>query len=331
MFKYSSIKKFINNICHFFKIPVFNSPYQNSRSVAELIIAMIINLSRKVGDHNIKMHSGEWEKTSTNCHEIRGKTLGIVGYGHIGTQVSVLAEVLGMKVIYYDIVNQMPLGNSKPVSDLQTLLAKADFVTLHVPQTPETYNMIGKEQIQMMKKGSYLLNASRGNVVVIKDLIEALKSGHLSGAYLDVFPEEPSHNTKNCDLFVELSTCPNTILTPHIGGSTVEAQDAIGEEVSQRFIKFIKTGNTHGAVNFPEMDLPYTKRSVHRIINVHKNRRGILKELNNILSIYNVEGQNLRTNNEIGYFIADVDSNTSDEIKKRIQNMEDSIKTRIVY
>lgn len=292
---------------------------------------MIINLSRKVGDHNIKMHSKEWEKTATDCHEIRGRTLGIVGYGHIGSQLSVLAEVLGMRVIYYDIVNQMPLGNSKPVSDLSTLLSQADYVTLHVPQTPETENMIGKEQFQLMKKGSYLLNASRGNVVVIPDLIEALKAGHLSGAYLDVFPEEPSHNTKNCDLFDEISSCPNTILTPHIGGSTVEAQDAIGEEVSQRFIQFLKTGNTHGAVNFPQIDLPYSGGSRHRIINVHKNRKGILKELNNILSIYNIEGQNLRTNKDIGYFIADVDCDTSDEIKKKIQNMEDSIKTRIVY
>ena len=311
-------------------VPVFNSPYQNSRSVAELIVAQIISLARQTGDRNMEMHQGIWKKTARGCLEIRGKTLGIVGYGHIGSQLSVLAEAMGMRVIFYDIHSQMPLGNSKPVSDLATLLKSSDFVTLHVPQTPETKNMIGSKEIALMSPGSFLLNASRGTVVVIPDLIEALQKGHLGGAYLDVYPEEPTENGAT-DLFLELSKCPNTILSPHIGGSTTEAQIAIGEEVAHRFSSFITTGNTWGAVNFPQIDLAYSGEGTHRILNVHANRPGVLKEINNILSIYNIEGQTLRTQKNIGYFIVDVDSQFSDEIRERIAAIDASIKTRNVY
>lgn len=311
-------------------VPVFNSPYQNSRSVAELIISMIISLARQTGDRNMEMHKGEWKKTARGCLEIRGKTLGIVGYGHIGSQLSVLAEAMGMRVIFYDTLSQMPLGNSKPVADLATLLKDSDFVTLHVPQTPETKNMISEKEISLMPKGSFLLNASRGTVVVIPDLIAALKSGHLGGAYLDVYPEEPTENGPT-DLFTELAKCPNTIMSPHIGGSTTEAQVAIGEEVAHRFSTFITTGNTWGSVNFPTMDLAYSGEGTHRIINVHANRPGVLKEINNILSVYNIEGQTLRTQKNIGYFIVDVDSQFSDEIRERIAALQASIKTRVVY
>lgn len=311
-------------------VPVFNSPYQNSRSVAELIISMIIALARQTGDRNLEMHQGVWKKTSRACFEIRGKTLGIVGYGHIGSQLSVLAEAMGMRVIFYDTQSQMPLGNSKLVADLQTLLSTADFVTLHVPQTPQTRNMITSKEIGLMKKGAFLLNASRGNVVVIPDLIEALESGHLGGSYLDVYPEEPAENGKTT-LFEALAKCPNTIMSPHVGGSTTEAQIAIGEEVAHRFISFINTGNTYGAVNFPQTDLPYAGEGTHRILNVHENRPGVLKEINNILSVYNIEGQTLRTQKNIGYFIVDVDSQFSDEIRERISKLTASIKTRVVY
>lgn len=292
---------------------------------------MVISLSRKLGDQNINMHNKKWNKSSSHCHEVRGKTLGIVGYGHIGSQLSVLAESLGMRVIFYDVVSQMPLGNSKSTPDLESLLRKSDFVTLHVPQTPETKNLITSKEIYQMKKGSYLLNASRGNVVAIPDLIEALKTKHLNGAFLDVYPEEPKDNTDSCSLFEELASCPNTILTPHIGGSTVEAQDAIGEEVSWRIIQFLKTGNTFGSVNFPQVDLPYGGIGTHRILNIHENKPGILKEINHILSIYNVESQTLRTHGSIGYFVADVDRGASNEIKQKIREMKHSIKTRIVY
>eukprot|EP01121_Diplochlamys_sp_Union-15-3_P015107 TRINITY_DN4930_c0_g4_i1.p1 TRINITY_DN4930_c0_g4~~TRINITY_DN4930_c0_g4_i1.p1 ORF type:complete len:424 (+),score=52.52 TRINITY_DN4930_c0_g4_i1:46-1272(+) len=258
-------------------IPVFNSPFCNSRSVAELIIAQIITLARKLGDRNREMHSGTWNKTSANCYEIRGKVLGIVGYGHIGSQLSVLAEAMGMRVVFYDIRNVMPLGNSLPLPTLEELLKRSDFVTLHVPETPQTKNMIGAKELNLMRKGAYLLNASRGSVVVISDLVKALKSGQLNGAYVDVYPVEPSKN--NCPFQNELQNCPNTILTPHIGGSTLEAQQAIGEEVAGRVISFIMTGNTMGAVNFPQIDVPYGGPTTHRVLNVHYNHPGVLKVL----------------------------------------------------
>jgi D-3-phosphoglycerate dehydrogenase len=309
-------------------IPVFNSPYQNSRSVAELIIANIINLARQIGDKNKEMHNRIWNKTAKGCMEVRGKILGIVGYGHIGSQLSVLAEALGMDVRFFDIDEVMAIGNSKRLKSLEEILTVADFLTLHVPDTPQTRNLITDKEITLMKKGSFLLNASRGTVVDIKALAEALKSGHLAGAYVDVFPSEPNGNST--DWVSELQGCPNTILSPHIGGSTTEAQDAIGVEVARRFILYLETGSTQGAVNFPNLSLPYVD-GTHRILNIHKNTPGVLKAINNILSVYNVESQVLLTKGEIGYLIVDVSAATSETIKNEISQLPKYIKTRIFY
>jgi D-3-phosphoglycerate dehydrogenase len=309
-------------------IPVFNSPYQNSRSVAELIIANIINLARQIGDKNKEMHNRIWNKTAKGCMEVRGKILGIVGYGHIGSQLSVLAEALGMDVRFFDIDEVMAIGNSKRLKSLEEILTIADFLTLHVPDTPQTRNLITDKEISLMKKGSFLLNASRGTVVEIKALAEALKSGQLGGAYVDVFPSEPNGNST--DWVTELQGCPNTILSPHIGGSTTEAQDAIGVEVARRFILYLETGSTQGAVNFPNLSLPYVD-GTHRILNIHKNTPGVLKAINNILSVYNVESQVLLTKAEIGYLIVDVSAATSETIKNEISRLPTSIKTRILY
>jgi len=310
-------------------VPVFNSPFQNSRSVAELIIANIINLARQIGDRSMEVHRGTWNKSAAGCYEIRGKKLGIVGYGHIGSQLSVLAEAMGMDVWYYDIATVMPLWNTKRMARLEDLLRSCQFVTLHVPETAETKNMIGEKEIKMMKKGSFLLNASRGTVVVIPALVEALKSRHLAGAYVDVYPEEPEANT--LEFKQELQGCPNTILTPHIGGSTLEAQEAIGVEVAEKFVQFLETGQTTGSVNFPEIGLPYGGPSTHRILNVHHNKPGVLKAINNILSVYNVESQVLLTKGEVGYLVADVGTDASEEVKHQIAQLSTSIKTRVVY
>ena len=310
-------------------IPVFNSPYANSRSVAENIIAQIINLARQFGDRNMEMHKGIWNKKSKGCYEIRGKILGIIGYGNIGKQLSVLAESMGMKVIFYDILNVMPLGNSKRMGSLEGVLESSDFVTLHVPETDITKNMIKKRELQMMKKGSYLLNASRGSVVNIDDLVEYIKIGHIAGSYIDVFPEEPLSNTNKWK--TELQNISNVIMTPHIGGSTEEAQEAIARDVSDKIIKYIKTGCTMYCVNFPETELVYGGPTTHRVLNIHYNKRGVLKEINNILSVYNVESQILKTSGSVGYLIADVDAGTSEEIKDKIDKLTYTIKTRILY
>jgi D-3-phosphoglycerate dehydrogenase len=286
-------------------------------------------LSRRLGDKTMQMHQGTWDKSATNCYEIRGKILGIVGYGHIGTQLSVLAESIGMKVIFYDIENKLPLGNSRKCQSLDELLREADFVTLHVPQTEATRNMISSKEIARMKKGSYLLNASRGTVVVIEDLAAALKSGHLLGAAVDVYPTEPAENIKNWENI--LRNCPNTILTPHIGGSTEEAQLAIGREVSEKIIKVINTGSTGTAVNFPPIELPYGGEKTHRILNIHKNVPGVLKNINSLLGDYNVHGQICATAEHIGYLIVDVEKETSQEVKKAIEVLPSSLRTRILY
>jgi len=327
-------------------VPVFNSPFSNSRSVAELMIAEIISLSRRLGDKTKEMHRGIWDKSAKDCHEIRGKTLGIVGYGHIGSQLSVLAEAMGMKVIYYDIVTVLALGNSRACESLDELLRTADFVTLHVPKTDQTFKMISAPQLQMMKKNSYLLNASRGTVVDLEALAEALKSGHLAGAAVDVYPVEPESNIK--DWINVLQDCPNTILTPHIGGSTEEAQAAIGAEVAEKVIKLINTGATASAVNFPQVDLPQSPNS-HRILNIHRNVPGvlkvtasprytnpnttnhILKHINSILAENNVVAQVLATHKQIGYLVLDVEKETSHTIKKEISQLAASLRTRILY
>jgi len=312
-------------------IPVFNAPFANTRSVAELIIGNIVGLARRIGECTSAMHRGAWFKQATGCFEIRGKTLGVVGYGHIGAQVSVLAEAMGMHVIYYDVIPKLPMGNASQVDSLSYLLQHSDFVSLHVPNLPQTQNMIGAAEISQMKKGSYLLNASRGKVVVIPALAEALKSEHLRGAYVDVFPSEPGKNGE--DLFKsELCGCPNTLMTPHVGGSTEEAQAKIGEEVAAALLKLINAGCTHGSVNFPEVDLPHLPGS-HRVLCIHKNVPGVMSQMNSAFSSIgaNISQQFLSTKDAIGYVIVDMNQEASAEVKKKLQDLPEVLKVRVLY
>jgi D-3-phosphoglycerate dehydrogenase len=310
-------------------IAVFNAPHSNTRSVAELVIAEMIALSRQLGDRNNKAHKGEWIKSAEGSKEVRGKVLGIVGYGHIGSQVSILAESMGLQVIFYDAVKKLPLGNARSMSSLDELLTQADFVTLHVPEIPETMNMIGAKELFKMKKGSYLINASRGTVVVIEALVEALKTKHIAGCAIDVFPVEPASNKET---FVSpLQGLNNVILTPHIGGSTEEAQKAIGVEVAESFRRYLKIGSSSGAVNFPNVDVPI-KKGTSRILNVHRNEPGVLGEINTIISKAgaNIEGQYLSTDDEIGYLVMDVHSDHAFKLSDEIANLKRSIRTRVV-
>jgi len=312
-------------------IPVFNAPFANTRSVAELIIGNIVGLARKIGDCTAAMHRGAWFKQAIGCYEIRGKTLGVVGYGHIGAQVSVLAESMGMKVIYYDVIPKLPMGNATQVATMEELLSTSDFVSLHVPNLASTKEMIGEKEIGQMKKGSYLLNASRGKVVVIPALAKALKSEHLRGCYVDVFPEEPGKNGEN--LFKsELMGCPNTLMTPHVGGSTEEAQSMIGKEVAATFLKLINSGSTHASVNFPEVDLAQADNS-HRLLVTHKNVPGVMSEINQVLanSGANVLQQFLSTKGEAGYVIIDLNVEASAEVKQKLQLNKSCLKVRILY
>jgi D-3-phosphoglycerate dehydrogenase len=312
-------------------IPVFNAPYSNTRSVAELVLAEIVSLARQLGDRNMKAHAGEWMKSADGSHEIRGKTLGIVGYGHIGSQVSVLAEAFGMRVLYFDIIKKLPLGNSYGCKTLVELFAQSDFVTMHVPDTKQTKGMISRDQLMQMKKGAFLINASRGAVVNIGDLAGAIRDKQLGGCAIDVFPTEPASNK---DKFTsELQGLPNVILTPHIGGSTLEAQEAIGAEVAQSFIGYLKTGSTRGAVNFPNVDLPVLHRDCHRIINVHKNVPGVLSDINGIVSDVgaNIQAQSLSTDSQIGYLVMDMEKGEANEVAARIGKLQTSIKTRVVF
>ncbi|CAG8458595.1 hypothetical protein RhiirA5_346148 [Rhizophagus irregularis] len=322
-------------------IAVFNSPFSNSRSVAELIIAEIISLSRQLGDRNIELHQGNWNKVSSQCYEIRGKTLGIVGYGHIGSQLSVLAEAMGMTVFFHDIIQLMPMGTAKQVNTLYELLERSDFVSLHVPETEETKNMIGEEEIARMKKGSYLINASRGTIVQIPPLIKALQNGHLLGAAIDVFPKEPASNGQfyNNELnswTSDLLACKNVILTPHIGGSTEEAQYMIGAEVGAAIIKYINCGTSIGAVNFPEIDLRAiqdTDKTI-RLLFCHYNVPGVLREINEILSDHNVDKQYSDSRGNIAYMMADISNVDDQDIRKIYETVSSNranISTRIVY
>lgn len=310
--------------------PVFNAPYSNTRSVAELVIAEMICLSRQLGDRNNLAHQGGWMKSADGSREVRGKTIGIVGYGHIGSQVSVLAEAMGMKVIFYDIVKKLPLGNAVAKSQLKDLLQQSDFVTLHVPETPQTKDMFSAREIGMMKKGSYLINASRGSVVVINDLVKALQEKHIAGCALDVFPVEPASNKEK--FISPLQGMGNVILTPHIGGSTEEAQYSIGLEVAESFVRFLKRGSTLGAVNFPQVEIPLHEGS-HRIMNVHRNEPGVLGEINSVVSKYgaNIMAQSLSTDPKIGFLIMDVEKAEADRLEKEIAKLPRSIKTRLVY
>ncbi|WP_437312138.1 phosphoglycerate dehydrogenase [Sorangium sp. So ce388] len=311
-------------------VPVFNAPFSNTRSVAEMIIAECIVLARQIGDRSREVHAGTWKKVSKACYEVRGKTIGLIGYGHIGQQLGVLAEAMGMRVVYYDIAQKLPMGNNRPLPTLQALLAESDYVSLHVPATPDTHNMIGAAELAHMRKGSYLLNASRGTVVVIPALAEALRSGHLAGAAIDVYPEEPESNSDG--FHTELQKLPNVLLTPHIGGSTEEAQESIGREVSRALTQLVTTGATTSAVNFPNVELPPLK-GTHRILNVHRNVPGVLRDVNRIVSDVNanIDSQVLSTDANIGYLIMDLSQDVSAEVSRRIGALETSIRTRVLY
>jgi D-3-phosphoglycerate dehydrogenase / 2-oxoglutarate reductase len=311
-------------------VPAFNAPFSNTRSVAELILAEIVMLSRHLGDRSREVHEGRWRKLAVGSHEVRGRTLGIVGYGHIGSQVGVLAEAFGMRVVFYDIVAKLPMGNNRAFAKLEDVLEASDFVTLHVPETPQTKNMIGRAEIARMRPGACLLNASRGTVVEIDALADGISRGHIGGAAIDVYPDEPEGNS---DAFVsQLRGLPNVILTPHIGGSTEEAQEAIGREVSAAIIKWINQGATTGSVNFPHVDLPVMK-GTHRILNIHKNVPGVLRDINKIVSDRNanIRAQHLSTDPEIGYLVMDLDQDVSVDVKKDIAALETSIRTRILF
>jgi D-3-phosphoglycerate dehydrogenase len=311
-------------------VPVFNAPFSNTRSVAELIVSEVVMLARQLGDRSREVHEGKWRKVSAGCYEIRGKTLGIIGYGHIGSQLGVLAEAMGMHVLYFDIATKLPMGNNRAVASMDELLSRSDFVTLHVPATPQTHEMIGERELSLMPKGSYLLNASRGTVVVIPALAAALKSGHLAGAAIDVYPEEPESNS---DGFVTpLQGLPNVILTPHIGGSTVEAQAAIGAEVGGALIKYVATGATTGAVNFPQVEMP-PSRGTHRVLNVHRNVPGVLRDINAIVSELgaNIASQVLATDADIGYLVMDIEKDVAQAVAERIAALTMDIRTRVLY
>ncbi|OKL61962.1 D-3-phosphoglycerate dehydrogenase 1 [Talaromyces atroroseus] len=323
-------------------IAVFNSPFSNSRSVAELIIGEIIALARQLGDRSNEMHAGTWNKVSNKCWEVRGKTLGIIGYGHIGSQLSVLAEAMGMSVVYYDVVNLMGLGTSRQVDTLEDLLGQADFVTCHVPELPETVKMIGQQQFEQMKTGSYLINASRGSVVDIPALIQAMRSGKVAGAALDVYPNEPAgngdyfHNDLNT-WANDLRSLKNIILTPHIGGSTEEAQSAIGIEVSQALVKYVNEGITLGACNMPEVNLrslTIDEPDHARVIYIHQNVPGVLRRVNEILGDHNVDKQMTDSKGDVAYLMADisnVDTPTIKDLYSRLESLSSRIMTRILY
>ncbi|KAL9625008.1 MAG: hypothetical protein Q9160_000737 [Pyrenula sp. 1 TL-2023] len=318
-------------------IAVFNSPFSNSRSVAELVIGEIITLARQLGDRSMEMHQGTWNKVSTKCWEIRGKTLGIIGYGHIGSQLSVLAEAMGMSVIYYDVVNLMAMGTSRQVPNLESFLGSADFITCHVPELPETTNMIGADQLALMKEGSYLINASRGHVVDIPALISAMRTGHIAGAALDVYPSEPGGNgdyfNKELNNWAEdLRSLKNIILTPHIGGSTEEAQSAIGIEVADALVRYTNDGVTLGAVNMPEVtlrSLTMDEPDHVRVIYIHQNVPGVLRKVNEILGDHNVDKQMSDSRGDMAYLMADISSVKEEEIKDLYQSLE-SLKSRIM-
>jgi len=311
-------------------VPVFNAPFSNTRSVAELIICEVIALARQLGDRSREVHEGRWRKAAAGSFEVRGKTLGVIGYGHIGSQVGVLAEALGMRVIFYDHTSKLPMGNNRACASLAELLAAADFVTLHVPATPQTEKMIGASELALMRAGSYLLNASRGSVVDLPALAEALRSGHLSGASVDVYPDEPESNSDG--FATPLRGLPNVLLTPHVAGSTIEAQEAIGREVATSLIKFVNAGATTGAVNFPQVEVPQA-RGAHRILNAHRNVPGVLRDINRIVSEKgaNIQAQVLATDPNIGYLVMDLDQDVSSDVKKAIAALSTSIKTRILY
>ncbi len=311
-------------------IPVFNAPHSSTRSVAELVIGEVVMLFRRCFEKSQAVHAGQWPKSAEGCHEVRGRTIGIVGYGHIGSQVSVLAEAMGMHVLYHDIADVMALGNAKRAEGLHDLLARSDVVTLHVPADETTRHLMDREAIRRMKPGAYLLNLSRGSVVVIEALAEALRDGHLAGAAVDVFPREPSAGDPV--FHSPLQGLPNVILTPHVGGSTEEAQEAIARDVSLKLIRFLNNGSTTSAVNFPEVDLPI-QGDHHRILHVHRNVPGVLTAVNGLLSSrgINILGQYLRTNERIGYLVLDMDREATREVAEGLRALPETIRVRVLH
>ncbi len=311
-------------------VVVFNAPYSNTRSVAELVIGAAIMLIRRIPDKNKAAHDGVWMKDAKGSYELRGKTLGIIGYGNIGSQVSVLAEALGMKVIFYDVETKLPLGNAEDAKSLRELLGRADVVTLHVPETPLSKNLINKTNLKYFKKAAILINYARGEVVDLNALRKAILDDHIGGAAVDVFPWEPE---KNGDKFqTPLQDCPNVILTPHIGGSTEEAQQNIGEDVSVKLFNYLETGITFGSHTVPALALPPQEGS-HRILHIHNNVPGVLSEINTQLSKYkiNILGQYLKTNDEIGYVVLDVDKQLSAQALQLLKKVKETIKVRMLY
>jgi len=321
-------------------IAVFNSPFSNTRSVAELTIAEIIALHRKLTARSHALHSGIWDKSAAGSHEVRGKTLGIIGYGHIGSQVSILAEALGMKVRFFDTLSKLPLGNAHSVGSMDELVRTSDVITIHVPDTNATRAMFGESQIAMMKPGSYLLNNARGSIVDLDAMREAIESGHLAGGAVDVFPDEPAKSGESFSS--PLQGLDNVILTPHVGGSTIEAQEAISLDIANKLTRFLNLGTTTGAVNVPEVDLPEQHRGEigdgsekrsHRILNFHRNVPGVLNKIHEAAAELgiNISGQYLQTNAQIGYLVLDADPSNAAALHERINAIEESIRTRILW
>lgn len=315
-------------------IPVFNAPFSNTRSVAELAMGEIVMLMRRIFPRSVGCHAGEWDKSAANSWEVRGKTLGIVGYGSIGSQLSVLAEAFGMRVIYFDVVDKLPHGNATACDTLETLLAESDVVSLHVPQLPSTKNMMGAEQIRQMKQGSFLINNARGNVVDLDAAAEALKSGHLLGAAIDVFPVEPK--TAGEKFVSPLQGLDNVILSPHIGGSTAEAQERIGVEVARKLVEYSDIGSTLGSVNFPTVQLPQSPRGT-RFMHVHHNLPGTMSKINEIFSSEgcNVTAQYLQTDGEIGYVVVDAETGGTEEkdlhLLSLLKDLKGTVRARLLY
>jgi D-3-phosphoglycerate dehydrogenase / 2-oxoglutarate reductase len=311
-------------------VVVFNAPYSNTRSVAELVIGLSIMLIRRIPDKNKAAHEGTWMKEAKGSYELRGKTLGIIGYGNIGSQVSVLAEAMGMKVIFYDVVTRLPLGNASSRSTIKDLVSEADIITLHVPETNATKNMINKNVLKHFKKGSMLINYARGEVVELEALAKCLQEGQMAGAAIDVYPWEPE---KNGDRFTTpLQGLPNVILTPHIGGSTEEAQQNIGEDVSQKLLQYLEMGQTTGSHTVPPISLP-PQEGTHRILHIHRNVPGVLSAINTELSKHNINilGQYLKTNDEIGYVVLDIDRKLSNTAFQLLKEVKETLKVRLLY
>lgn len=311
-------------------IPVFNAPFSNTRSVAELVLGEILLLMRNVPQANAEVHRGVWNKSATGSHEVRGKKLGIIGYGHIGSQLSIIAESLGMDVYFYDIENKLPLGNAKQVRSLEELLSSCDVVSLHVPELPSTKNLMNATRIAQLKQGAILINAARGTVVDIDALAQALKDGKIHGAAIDVFPVEPA--SINEEFVSPLREFDNVILTPHIGGSTAEAQENIGFEVAGKFVKYSDNGSTLSSVNFPEVSLP-EHEGTKRLLHIHENRPGILNKLNQIFveANLNIAAQYLQTDPKIGYVVVDVETNDASPLLTKLKEIDGTIRARVLY